>query len=862
MSDKQPGPAPPEELQSTTTYDRSQAAPLKVANYRLIQKVGEGGMGEVWEAQQEQPVRRKVAVKLIKWGLETKHVVARFESERQALALMDHPNVARVFDAGATETGRPYFVMEYVKGVPITEHCDRYRLTTRERLRLYQQVCDGVQHAHQKGIIHRDIKPSNILVTIQDDKPVPKIIDFGVAKATAQRLTEKTVFTELGQMIGTPQYMSPEQAEMTHQDIDTRTDVYSLGMVLYELLVGALPYDARELREAGFDEMRRRIREDEPSKPSTRLSTLGEAGTESARKRRTDSRSLIRQLRGDLDWITMRALEKDRTRRYGAALELAADIGRHLRNEPVLAGPPSVTYRARKFVMRHRVGVAFVILALLFSVGFAVRERIQATRVAAQRDRADLEAEAAQEVSDFLIGLFEVSEPGEARGGTITAREILDQGAEKIGRELENQPLLQARMMQTIGSIYHKLGLYDEARPLMEQALAISREQLGEEHLGGLSELLRTVGEYEEARPLIEQALAIRETALGPEHADVAAAVFTLANLHSTLGEPERARSLYERALAIREKALGPEHTKVGAVLNNLAILHARAGEWEKARSLFERAVRIDEKALGPDHTDVAQGLNNLMVVARNMADYAAARQYAERALAIKEKVLGPDHPEVAMVLHNLANLLDDTGDTEQARSLLERSVQIDEAALGPDHPTVALTRNDLAAVLWELGDVEGARINWERALAIWEDTLPPDHPDLAHAIGNLAELLRSTGDTEAARPLFERALAIREKALGPDHPHVAATLSGLAALFANQGDYVQAAPLYKRCLQIYEDKLGTDHPSLLNCLEGYALLLRAKGEQAQAERLEARVRAIEEKHPTVARSPEAEQAE
>jgi serine/threonine protein kinase len=314
---------------TATVSPASEGRPECIGPYRLLSKLGEGGMGEVWLAEQQKPVRRKVALKLIKWGMDSKQVIARFESERQALALMDHTNIAKVFDAGATDQGRPYFVMEYVEGVPITAHCDRHRLATRQRLELLMQVCEGVQHAHQKGVIHRDIKPSNVLVRIQGDKAVPKIIDFGVAKATSQRLTEKTLFTEQGVLVGTPEYMSPEQADLTAQDIDTRTDVYSVGVLLYQLLAGALPFESKELRQAGFEEIRRKIREDDPPKPSTRLSTLEDQTSKAAAKsRRTDLSSLKRQLRGDLDWITMKALEKDRTRRYGSPNELAADIGR------------------------------------------------------------------------------------------------------------------------------------------------------------------------------------------------------------------------------------------------------------------------------------------------------------------------------------------------------------------------------------------------------------------------------------------------------------------------------------------------------------------------------------------------------
>ena len=453
----------------TRAAEAAAVASRSFGPYRLLHIIGEGGMGEVWLAEQTAPIRRQVALKVIKAGMDTVQVVARFEAERQALALMDHPAIATVYDGGTTPEGRPYFVMEHVKGEPITTYCDRHKLAMKDRLELFAQVCDGVQHAHQKGVIHRDLKPSNVLVAVQDDRPVPKIIDFGVAKATARQLTDRTLYTELGAMIGTLEYMSPEQAEMGGLDIDTRTDVYALGVILYELLSGTLPFESKELRQAGFAEIQRTIREKEPPRPSTRITRLGGASTAAATNRNMEPRRLASVLRGDLDWVTMRALEKDRTRRYQTVNALAAEVRRYLNHEPVVAGPPGAVYRAKKFVRRHRFGVAAAATLVVLLAAFAVTMALQARRIALERDRANREAETARQVSSFLVGLFEVAKPSEAAANSVTAREILDKGAARIQTDLREQPAVQATLMSTMGAAYHSLGSYKNARTLKDR---------------------------------------------------------------------------------------------------------------------------------------------------------------------------------------------------------------------------------------------------------------------------------------------------------------------------------------------------------------------------------------------------------
>ena len=741
-----------------------------IGNFRILQKLGEGGMGEVYEAEQTEPIRRRVALKIIKWGMDTKQVVARFESERQALALMNHPNIAKVFDAGATEQGRPYFVMEHVKGIPITEYCDTHRLDNRQRLDLFNQVCEGVQHAHQKGIIHRDIKASNVLVMIQDDRPVPKIIDFGVAKAVAQRLTERTLFTEMGQLIGTPEYMSPEQAEMTGLDIDTRTDVYSLGVLLYELLVGVLPFESEDLRSAGFDEVRRKIREEEPPKPSTRLTTPGFDTDHAMKSRQTDLSALTKQLKGELDWITMKAMAKDRTQRYASASELAADVIRYLKHEPVMAGPPSATYRLRKYVRRHKVGVAAVALVVIAVVigitgtTFGLLKAVKAERLAKE------EAETAQRVSDFLVDLFEVSDPSEAKGNSVTAREIMDKGAEKIEKELLEQPRIQSRLMETMGRVYRNLGLYSMAAPILEKSLALKRKVYGEEHLEvaaglhTLAVLYDTQGKYQEAESFFRQSLAIKEKIFGQDHPEVARSLNSIAVVNWNQGKYDKAEPLFQRSLAIKEKALGPDDPDVGNTLTNLGVLYHLQSKFAEAEPLFKRALSISEKEFGEAHPDVAASLNNLGSLYEDMGNREEAEPLYERALMIWEKALGPEHSDVGIALHNLANLYRDQGKYDKAEPYYERSEAIFKKALGEEHPYVAYSYREHANQFRDQGQFGEAEDLYKRALEIFEKSMGPDHLNVAETLEQYALLLRKIDRSKEAENLEERAQTIRDK--------------------------------------------------------------------------------------------------
>src|SRR6266849_4480788 len=610
-----------------TAADLASVEKISFGPYRLLQRLGEGGMGEVWLAEQSKPVQRRVALKLIKAGMDTREVVARFESERQALALMNHPAIAKVFDAGSTPEGRPYFVMEYVAGIPITAYCDKHRMTTRQRMELFMQVCEGVQHAHQKAIIHRDLKPSNILVGEVDGKPMPRIIDFGLAKATSQRLTDESMYTRVGAILGTLEYMSPEQADSAGEDIDTRTDVYSLGVVLYQLLVGALPLDLKKL---AYEEILHRLRDKEVPKPSSRILMEGGDSAITAKNRGTDAPSLTRQLRGDPDAVVLKALEKDRKRRYGSPSELAADLGRYLRNEPVSAHTPSAVYRTRKYIRRHRLGVAVEVGLIAMLPAFAVVQRVQLQRTRLERDRAT-------RITDFMTGMFTVSDPSEQRGNSITAREILDKASNDIKTGLAKDPETQAQMMHVMGDVYEKLGLYPRAQALQQQSMDIQQRVLGPEHPDTLTSMNNLATDLDdsdaEAEKLFRETLDIKRRVLGPEHPDTLLAMSNLAYVLADKGRDAEAEKLEREELDISRRVLGPKHKGTLTSMDNLAIVLSREGRNAEAEKLEREALDISRRVLGAEHPQTAASIYNLGVIAANRGNRTEALSLLRQAL-------------------------------------------------------------------------------------------------------------------------------------------------------------------------------------------------------------------------------------
>jgi eukaryotic-like serine/threonine-protein kinase len=813
------GDVPPEEhrefphggsLEPTTTIDMCETTATVIGRYHLLQKIGEGGMGEVWQAEQKEPMRRRVALKLIRTGLNTHEAMARFESERQALAMMEHPTIAKVFDAGATLQGAPYFVMEYVAGIPITDYCDKHRLSTSERLELFAHVCEGVQHAHQKAIIHRDLKPSNILVTEVDGKPVPKIIDFGLAKAMAQKLTADTIFTRVGALIGTPEYMSPEQASSAGEDIDTRTDVYSLGIIFYELLAGVPPIDSRKI---AFEEFLRRLREEDPPKPSTRFSTQDPAtSTEVARKRQTEPQALAKQLRGELDSIALKALEKERPRRYASASEFAADIKRYLNHEAVLAVAPSLGYRVRKFARRYRVALATagtVVLVLAVAAVVSIRQSIRANREAAL---ATQEAAVAEAVNDFLQNDLLAQAGASAQSGPTTkpdpdlkVRTALDRAAERIEGKFAKQPEVEASIRDTMGQAYTDLGLYPEARKQLERAMELRRQVLGAEDARTLKSIVRIgsvallQGRYAEAEALESHAWEAQHRTLGPEHPDTLTSMNHLAAVYTSEGKYAQAEALYTRTLEIQKRVLGPEHPDTLLSMSKLAWVYGDEGKYPQAEALDVQTLEIQKRVLGPEHPDTLTSMNNLAWVYLTEGKYRQAEVLLSQTVEIRKQILGPEHSSTLTSMTSLANVYRIEGKYAQAEVLLSQTLEIQKRVLGPEHPNTLSSMSNLALACENQGNYVRAEGLDVQTLEIRKRVLGPEHPDTLESMNNLANVYVHEAKYAESEALYTQTLEIQKRRLGPEHPYTALTLYNMSCLAARRGDRDQAIALLKQ---------------------------------------------------------------
>ena len=787
-----------------------------IGAYRLIRKLGEGGMGEVWQAEQQEPVRRVVALKLLKSGMDTRQIVVRFAAERQVLALMQHPSIAQMFDAGVSVRGRSYFVMEYVDGQRITTYCDQAALDLRERLLLFQQVCDAVQHAHQKGVIHRDIKPSNVLVTMQDGRALPKVIDFGLAKLTASEPSDATL-TEVGTLLGTPAYASPEQMSLGVIDVDTRSDVYSLGVLLYELLIGVIPFEAEDATPVAMLELRRSIREREPSRPSARLSKLGERASNVAKLRRTETSALRRQLDGDLDRIVMKALEKDRSRRYASPGDLARDTQRYLAHEPVLAGSPTPAYRLGKFVRRHRVGTGFAFVLLSLVVAFIAVSAVQVQRITLERDRATFEAAKASSISTFLQETLGSADPWQT-GSDISVRATLERAAGKLDVSFADQPLIAAAVRRTIGKTYAGLGRYSDAEPLMRAALDARISLLGPDHadiaesLADLAVLYRNRGDYDLAEKAGSDALALRRKLFGNSHPRVADSLLDRAALLNEKGDFSAAEQAAKEALVIRELMFGPDSDEVASVLEELGSIAASGlGDLVRGEQLVRRGYEIRQRLFGPD--DVRTLTSESMLASNYL--YQQKPELAEvhyrNAYQGLVRHLGQDHPDTIIEMENLANALARLGRFDESSTLMKDVLAQRRAVLGDENRVVARTMVNIGTDLSRAGRLEEAEAAYAEGLPRFARAYGHDHPDNAYVLYVYGVLLWRQHKYADAEPTLRDALSIQVIKLGEDHPTTAETRIALGEVLTERGQFGEAEKLLVHAHAVMLKAYGPD---------------------------------------------------
>lgn len=763
----------------------------RIDRYLLQSILGEGGMGIVYLAEQEEPVKRLVALKVIKPGMDSRRVIARFKAEQQTLALMNHPHIANVYDAGLTLSGRLYFVMEYVQGLPITDYCDQHRLTIEQRLRQFQEVCQAVQHAHQKGIIHRDIKPSNILVSTEDDKPTPKIIDFGVAKALNQPLTERTLATEDNQLLGTPEYMSPEQADMATEDNDTRSDIYSLGALLYELLTGVLPFDSDTLRTGGIERIRQIIRETDPKTPSTRLTKLGEEATKLAENRRTEILILAKSLKKELEWIPLKAMRKDRAERYRSASELADDIENYLKGAPLLAGPLSTVYRFKKFVRRNRVlvtGIAAVLLVLIVGVvGIAI------FAIKAERRRSE-----AQLVSDFLR--FDVlgSAP-RARIGEATVAFMLDAAAKVLRDRFQERPLIEASLRETLGWTYRSIGEPDKAERHFEKAIEIYRQLHGD------------------------------------EHPDTLQASFSIGWVYEDQGRYRDMEHLWTTTLQIERRVSDTQ--RQAHTMNGLAIALHYLGKNKEAESLFKEALKLQKTR----HDRGEEDLEVLPWIKCNLARvYTVQGRYDEAEKLFRETIETAqwpvEHRSDLRYATERANMYREQGQYDKAEFLFDKTLETLRKDKGDEHFLTTLCMCGLVQLYVDQDRYEEANASFNEVLPIARRRLRKDHPVTIKLMNTLAVLYSKQKHYDEAEGLFDEVLKGRQRELGDDHPDTLESKNDLAVLFKQQGDHDKSEPLLLEALEGRRLKLGDKHPHTIESWQNMIDLYEAWNKPEKAK--------------------------
>lgn len=812
----------------------------RIGCYRLVQELGEGGCGVAYLAEQSAPVQRDVALKIIKPGMDTKEVIARFETERQALAIMDHPNIAKVFDAGVSPGGRPYFVLELVRGIKITEYCNQSRLTVAERLALIIQVCHAIQHAHHKGIIHRDIKPSNVLVTLHDGVPIAKVIDFGLAKAMQGRLTDQTVYTAVEQFLGTPAYVSPEQTDPGQLAVDTRSDVYSLGVLLYELLTGYTPFGACDLLQPRADLMQR-IRVEEPLRPSKRLANVSDAlVTRAPALYGTTATKLLRQLQGDLDWIVMRCLAKEPERRYQTANDLSLDLERHLRHEAVLARPPSVAYSVRKFARRHRLASVAAAAFVLFIMAFTITISVQAQRIAAERDRAEQQREQAEQISNMLLNVFAAADPFQNFEHELTAPELLDQAAPKIKDELERSEA-RARLLEAVGRAYRRRGEAGKAVTYLDDAVRAHHQLQAGDGVASVSAMVelsiaqRLSGDLESAQGTLTEASELAKQQRLQGSAVYASLLANRARIELVTNKLPEARKDLLESLVLSREIFGPNSQEVAEVLLTLSRVCQWTDDLVEAERTAQEAVVIFEATVAPMHPNRVLAETRLAEVLylRDQIDLAEPLFLA--ALKKHTQLFGRNSWWVADDLDSLARIRRSQGRLEEAETFAREAISVHSAALGEKHEITAYLRTSLAALLIQRAKYDEAELQLRRALEVYRETRPSDDQYIASSEYLLGEVLLATGRLTEAETVLTASMERWQRSGAPPW-RAARSASALGEALYRQGRVRDAERYLVESHRELTAATGADLEAKVKARERVALFLQ---ESRQTSRIE-----------------------
>jgi serine/threonine protein kinase/Tfp pilus assembly protein PilF len=777
-----------------------------IGPYKTIRSLGQGGMGEVFLAERvDRQFQQQVAIKLVRAGLLSKHIQGRLRQERQILATLEHPNIARLYDGGATQDGTPYIVMEYVDGKPVDVYCDEHALTIPERLRLFQTICSAVHRAHQNLIVHRDLKPSNILVTAEG---TPKLLDFGIAKILDDRQMMHTMaVTQADVRMLTPYHASPEQVR--GEPITTSSDIYVLGVLLYELLTGFKPYSPKSNRLA---EMERAICDEDPPLASHAISAalhIEDSGVEEiAAKRSSTIGRLRRSLAGDVDTIIAMAMRKEPSRRYSSVEQLVSDIEYHLNAMPIVARADAWSYRAAKFVRRHALVVAMSSALIALLVAFTINTYLQSERIAQERDiadtqriRAESERERAEAVSNFLIDSFRLADPSQSRGDSITAREILDRGATRISSELRNQPALQATLLDTIGRVYLGLGQYGRAQPLVEQSLSIRRAVFGSDSLEvarslyNLNRVYEKKGDLDKSESLALQSLEINRKLTGDSSLESAESMCRLGVIRLEKGELANAKQMFESCLSIRTQILGPDSEQLTAPLDNLAGIEQYRKHYAEAESMLRRAIDIDRASRGTDHPQYIRHLHNLAMMLHEKRDLAAAAAPYRESIDLFKKVLGPEHPETIDAMSNFGVFLIDEGRLREADTILHEVIRINTKLRGPTHAYVGSDLINLARLAMEQHELEAAETRCNEALAIFKAALPRGHRYTAIALTLLGSIRLERGNAKDAESALRESLDAWQVEYGKDSAGYAVARATLGRALALQGRLAEAEP-------------------------------------------------------------------